>query len=52
MTDHDLLTKAYGAFNARDIDAALWMMHPDVDWPNEISSWIIGSNMSTSSMTV
>lgn len=34
MTDHDLLTKAYEAFNARDLDAALWMMHPEVDWPN------------------
>jgi hypothetical protein len=21
-------------FNARDIDAALTLMHPDVDWPN------------------
>jgi len=24
----------YAAFNARDIDAALERMHPDVDWPN------------------
>jgi ketosteroid isomerase-like protein len=24
----------YAAFNARDIDAALAAMHPDVDWPN------------------
>jgi ketosteroid isomerase-like protein len=24
----------YTAFNARDIDAALAAMHPDVDWPN------------------
>jgi len=30
----DLLTAAYDAFNARDIDAALSVMHPDVDWPN------------------
>jgi ketosteroid isomerase-like protein len=24
----------YRAFNTRDIDAVLAMMHPDVDWPN------------------
>ena len=24
----------YAAFNARDIDAAVAAMHPDVDWPN------------------
>ncbi len=29
-----LLRRAYQAFNARDIDAALEMMHADVDWPN------------------
>ena len=33
-TDRDLLKNAYAAFNARDIDAALATMHPDVDWPN------------------
>ena len=30
-TDFDSL---YAAFNARDIDAALAGMHPEVDWPN------------------
>jgi ketosteroid isomerase-like protein len=30
----DLLRRAYAAFNARDIDGALALMHPDVDWPN------------------
>lgn len=25
---------AYTAFEERDIDAALALMHPDVDWPN------------------
>ena len=30
----DLLRRAYAAFNARDIDQALAVMHPDVDWPN------------------
>jgi acyl-CoA thioester hydrolase len=29
-----LLTQAYEAFNARDIDTALELMHEDVDWPN------------------
>jgi hypothetical protein len=30
----NLLRRAYAAFNARDIDAALALTHPDVDWPN------------------
>jgi hypothetical protein len=30
----DLLRRAYAAFNARDIDGALALMQPDVDWPN------------------
>ena len=29
-----LLRRAYAAFNARDIDGALALMHDDVDWPN------------------
>jgi hypothetical protein len=29
-----LLRRAYEAFNARDIERALELMHPDVDWPN------------------
>jgi len=29
-----LLRSAYHAFNTRDIDAALELMHPEVDWPN------------------
>ena len=29
----DLIKKAYAAFNARDIDTALSIMHPDVQWP-------------------
>jgi hypothetical protein len=32
--DRALLEHAYAAFNARDIDAALSAMHPDVDWAN------------------
>ena len=34
MTIEDLLTKSYAAFNARDIETALALMHADVDWPN------------------
>jgi hypothetical protein len=30
----ELLRGAYSAFNARDIERALLLMHPDVDWPN------------------
>ncbi len=30
----DTLRAAYRAFNARDIAAAVELMHPEVDWPN------------------
>jgi ketosteroid isomerase-like protein len=30
----DTLRAAYAAFNARDIAAAMELMHPEVDWPN------------------
>jgi len=30
----ELLRGAYDAFNARDIERALVLMHRDVDWPN------------------
>ena len=30
----EILTRAYEAFNARDIDTVLTSMHPDVDWAN------------------
>jgi len=29
-----LLRRTYAAFNARDVDAVLAVLHPDVDWPN------------------
>ena len=29
-----LLERTYAAFNARDVDAVLAMMHAEVDWPN------------------
>ena len=34
LTDRDLLTSIYHAFNVRNIEAVLSVMHPDVDWPN------------------
>jgi ketosteroid isomerase-like protein len=33
-TNELLLRRAYAAFKARDIESALALMHPDVDWPN------------------
>jgi len=33
-SDEDVLRAACEAFNARDVDAAVALMHPDVDWPN------------------
>lgn len=36
MSNQDLLKAAYAAFNRRDIDSVLALMHPDVDWPNGI----------------
>jgi hypothetical protein len=33
---HELIRRCYAAFNARDIDAALADVRPDVDWPNAI----------------
>jgi ketosteroid isomerase-like protein len=34
MSDEEILRAAYAAFNARDVESALELMHPDVDWPN------------------
>jgi ketosteroid isomerase-like protein len=34
MKNHELLKAAYAAFNRRDIDAALAVMHPEVEWAN------------------
>jgi len=33
-TAEQILRSAYRAFNVRDIDTAVELMHPDVDWPN------------------
>lgn len=32
--EHELLIKTYAAFNNRDIDSVLALMHAAVDWPN------------------
>src|SRR5262245_3444913 len=34
MNAEDLLRRTYDAFNARDVDTVLTVMHPDVVWPN------------------
>lgn len=33
-TEVDLLRRAYEAFNRRDFETVLNLMHTDVDWPN------------------
>lgn len=33
-SEQEILTKAYEAFNRRDIDAVLGLMRSDVDWAN------------------
>ena len=33
-TNESLIRKAYSAFNERDIDKVLTLMHPEVRWPN------------------
>jgi hypothetical protein len=34
VAGEDVLRRTYDAFNARDVDAVLEIMHADVDWPN------------------
>jgi len=36
-----LLKKAYNAFNSRDIEGTLELMHPAVIWPNRIDGGYI-----------
>ena len=36
--NEELLRKTYAAFNARDIDTVLAVLHPDVDWENGMES--------------
>jgi ketosteroid isomerase-like protein len=32
----EILQSAYEAFNERDLDFLLFLLHPDVDWPNAV----------------
>lgn len=34
MSEEEILRSAYRAFNERDVEAAIALMHEDVDWPN------------------
>jgi SnoaL-like domain len=43
MDDYEILAEVYGRFNARDIDAVLKRMHPEVVWPNGMEGgWVYG----------
>jgi ketosteroid isomerase-like protein len=41
MTPEGLLRRTYVAFNARDLDAALAVMHPSVEWPNGMEGGMV-----------
>lgn len=34
VDSEQILRDAYAAFNDRDLDAAIALMHPEIDWPN------------------
>jgi hypothetical protein len=34
VAHEDLLQSVYDAFNERDLDFIMLLLHPDVDWPN------------------
>jgi ketosteroid isomerase-like protein len=40
-TSTELLKRAYGAFNARDLEGALATMNPDVVWPNGMEGGVV-----------
>jgi hypothetical protein len=44
-SDVGLIQKAYAAFNARDIDAALACMQPDVEWPNGMEGGMVAGHV-------
>jgi hypothetical protein len=39
--DEELIKMAYLAFNARDIDAIMTVLHPDVEWPNAMDGGVL-----------
>jgi SnoaL-like domain len=43
VAEQDLLVKIYKAFNRRDVESILAVMHPDVEWPNGMEGgWVYG----------
>jgi ketosteroid isomerase-like protein len=43
VAGRDLLLKVYSAFNRRDVESILAVMHPDVEWPNGMEGgWVHG----------
>jgi ketosteroid isomerase-like protein len=41
--ERDLLTFVYDAFNRRDVESILAVMHPEVEWPNGMEGgWVYG----------
>jgi ketosteroid isomerase-like protein len=41
--ERDLLTFVYDAFNRRDVEPILAVMHPEVGWPNGMEGgWVYG----------
>jgi hypothetical protein len=41
--ERELLTLVYDAFNRREIDPILALMHPEVEWPNGMEGgWVHG----------
>jgi len=43
VAGRDLLVKIYSAFNRRDVESILAVMHPDVEWPNGMEGgWVHG----------
>jgi len=43
VAGRDLLLKVYSAFNRRDVESILPVMHPDVEWPNGMEGgWVHG----------
>ena len=42
--DRQLLEQAYAAFNARDVDAALATMDPNVTWPNGMAGGYVSGH--------
>jgi hypothetical protein len=45
VNNQSLLQAAYAAFNRRDIDAALAVMHPEVEWPNGMEGGLIHGHL-------